>query len=337
MTLPEIKATDLEFLQRLSALTNIIPLIAKSDLLSNEDVQTLRTSIAGELHSAGIRSFILNPTESTPSMTYTVCSAPSNDEDNMDASLLMSPDYVQPLLSSELAGLIHQVFDKDNISWLRHLSALKLIHVQKRKGDLSMEALQSRSSLSLLHRRSLISPPLAASPSSSQMMVSHASGASSYVQIRVADHTQREEKLAQVRLAKWARDLQRSLQNERKRYEALSRGERALWLTQRLGECVSDGSLVPVKTLAEPSSPDKGSLSLNPDATGVSFQTLGDGGDPLGLLRWNEAMKRRGRIAFQVVGSFGILGAVAVWMARSWGIADDASPGWTWIWWGNRL
>ena len=63
---------------------------------------------------------------------------------------------------------------------------------------------------------------------------------------RIADYTQREETMAQVHLAKWATDLQRSLQNERERYTAIARDDRAFWLTERLSECVDDGSLVPI-------------------------------------------------------------------------------------------
>jgi len=72
------------------------------------------------------------------------------------------------------------------------------------------------------------------------------SASTSYALARITDHTQREERLAQIRLANWASELQRSLANERAQYEATARNERAIWLTEKLGECVQDGMLVAV-------------------------------------------------------------------------------------------
>lgn len=51
---------------------------------------------------------------------FAVSSARADDDDNMDASVLMSPDYEPPLVESELSALVERVFDPDNIAWLRH-------------------------------------------------------------------------------------------------------------------------------------------------------------------------------------------------------------------------
>lgn len=328
----ELKPVDLDFIRQLSALTNVIPLIAKADSLSHEEAQSLKESIASDLISAGLRPFLFN-SESTTSPPYTVCSASSNDDDNMDASLLMSPEYVRPLVSSELSTLVHQIFDKDNVSWLRHLAAKKLVHSQRGIGKsfLSAHFPSSPTTFNPLQNSFLNSSISQMSSTTSQAVISYASGASSYVQARIADHTQREEKLAELRLAKWAGDLQRCLQNERTRYEAISRGERALWLTQRLGECVEDGSLAPVRGI------EKDAISMRTEPMNSSISTgLVNARDPLGLLSWNEAVRRRGWIAVQVVGGFGVLGAMAVWMVRSWGAGADAYSNWTWAWWAGK-
>ncbi len=79
---------------------------------------------------------------------------------------------------------------------------------------------------------------------------------SSYALASVTDHAQREERLAQVRLANWAAELQKSLANERAQYEALARSERAFWLTEKLNECVQDGMLVPVSRDGSGRSPE---------------------------------------------------------------------------------
>ena len=240
----------------------------------------------------------------------------------MEASLLMSPDYVQPLQSSELGMLVQDIFDKDHISRLRHLAAIKLIRHRTSSQALPPSPL-SPSPLNILQNSSLLSSTSSSlSPTTSQALITHPNSSATYVQARIADHTQREEKLAQVRLAKWAGDLQRGMHNERLRYEALAHGERALWLTQRLGECVNEGSLVPTV----PGSPEKGLASWSGARPGGTLDT----GDPLGLVRWSEGVRRRGWVVAQVVGAFGALGAVAVWVVKSW----EWDVGWeNGVWW----
>jgi hypothetical protein len=157
---------------------------------------------------------------------------------------------------------------------------------------------------------------------------------------RVADHTQREEQLAQVRLAKWASDLQRSLQNERQRYEALARGERAVWLTERLSECVVDGTLLPLtqtpgfcgfQTLSE-----NGNQSLTirtGDGRNIKYRVASLAPhDPLGLIKWSDDLKRRGWILVQVIGSFGVVGGLALWIARTWGFPSEGFSEWNLAW-----
>lgn len=320
-------------MHRLSNFTNVVPLIAKSDCLASEEAQALKSSVVSLLRTADIRPFLFSSDNSSIS-PYTVCSTSSNDDDNMDASLLMSPDYVQPLVSSELSTLVHHIFDQDNVSWLRHIAAMKLVHSQRRMKQLNnpISFPTSPTSLNLTRSHSTYPASQISSSTTSQAVISYASGASSYIQARVADHTQREEKLAQLRLAKWAGDLQRHLQDERARYETVSRGERALWLTQRLGECVDDGSLVPVRGLEK----DMHTTRTEPVERSASYGLL-NARDPLGLLGWNETMRQRGWVAFQVAGGFGVLGAMAVWIIRTWGAGADAYSGWTWAWWGAKV
>ena len=330
----ELKDEDIVFLQRLATLTNIIPLIAKSDTLSPEETEVLKRSTFQRLRHAEIKPFSFDGEAAIASYAYTVCAAPADDNDNMDASMLMSPEYVQPLIPSELANLVQQVFDQDNIACMRHLAARKLVRSQGLKA-LTIQNSFPRSTSSPVQGRPLASlMSTAYSPITSQAMVSCTNGMSPYAQARIADHTQQEEKLAQIRLARWAGELQRSLHNERARYEAISRGERAVWLTEKIGECIDDGSLVPAheSSLAAPTEMGLKATKLElPRLSG--HRGLLDPGDPLGLLRWNEIIKRKGWIAFQVVGSVGILGAMAVWVWRAWGSGDDGyTTTWNWGW-----
>ena len=314
-------------------MTNIILLIGKVDTLSDSDVQELKTSLSNRLKVANVKLFTFKEESLRSIESYAVCSAPSSDEDNMDASLLMSPDYVQPLLPSELSILVEQIFQKDNASWLKHSAVKKLV-----KWNVS-----SRETPRTIHNwRPEITPRLSsampsAMTSSSILSMSSISpgtlalrppGPSSFLQAKTADHMLKEEKLAELHLAHWANELRRSLQNERARYEELAKGERVLWLTEKLHESVRDD--------------DSRNCSTEPRNAIVSFRraaarsfkngSIGDMGDPLGLMRWNDTMKRRGWIAFQLMSGFGVLGAIAVWISRNWGAGVESTGAWHWGW-----
>jgi len=312
-----VKPVDIEYLRRLSHLTNVIPLIARSEAFSEEQISSIKEHILSELQAANIKPFLfgLNPEAaqhtSYPSAPFAISTTPSKDHENMDASLLMSPDYVQPLIGSELPSLVAQMFDRDTISWLRHSAAKKFV--------------QWRASSTPISRPQSLYQPLSSSCVSSQILTAPVGATTSFALARITDHTQREEKIAQVRLANWAADLQRSLQNERARFDALARSERAVWLTERLGECVQDGTIIPVsQARRELPQFDSGSGALVKQGTYSrrrererEMRGVLDAHDPLGLLKLNEEMKRRGWIVLKLVSSFSILGGIAFWITRS--------------------
>lgn len=339
---PDLKSSDIEFMKRLSQLTSIIPIIAKSDKLTYSEVQALKSSISNNMSTAGLKPFTFPSSDAAIHRPYTVCSAPSDDEDNMDASLLMSPEYVRPLLPSELVTLMEQVFDKDNMSFLRYAAAKKVVQWREPRHSIP-RIVPLRESLPPHLSRVVTSPSTSSSMASSLstasgVLVSYPHTPSSYLQARIADHINSEERLAEFRLANWAGDLQRSLQNERARYEALARGEQVVWLTEQLNHRVQDEAMVlSQRTIGQDSAVDKALVSLR-DSTAASlpYRRLVDPADPLGIIRWNESMKQRGWLTFQLVGSFGVLGAVAVWIARSWGLGvGDGLGGWTSGWFGG--
>lgn len=319
---------DIECIRRLSQFSNVIPLISKADTLSEEEIASLKLSFIDSASEASIKPFLFGGAlvdhggPEGSHAPFAVSSASTSDSETMDASILMSPDYVQPLASSELGSLLEMLFDQDNLAWLRHSAAKKLIqshHIQPSNTHSAGSSLSSSQSSHFtfppkpLSRSNTVNPP-------------------GYALARVTDYTQREEQLAQVRLAKWSTDLQRSLQNERERYEALARDERAVWLTERLGECVVDGTLVP---LAEtPGFSGFQSLRGNDnvftfegrEGRCVKYRVANRGHhDPLGLIQWNDELKRRGWILVQVVGSVGVVGGLALWVARVWGLTQNTS------------
>jgi len=61
--------------------------------------------------------------------------------------------------------------------------------------------------------------------------------------------------------------------------------------------------------------------------------------DPLGLLEWEERVRRRGLVVLKVLGGCGVVGAVAVWITRSWWSGGDdglfLGGGWSWNWFGG--
>lgn len=335
-------------MQRLAPLTNIVPILSHADVLSSEQIETAKKAIRNQFHSANMKAFsFIQSLDSSielskPDLPYAVSTIAGNDHETMDASLLMSPDYVKPLISSELATLVSQLFNPDNMSWLRHSAARKCVNY--RNGSVSpsqsqniCQSISTNSALSLLPASQILTGPLGAT--------------NSYALARITDHTQREEHLAQVRLSKWAADLQRSLQNERLRFEALARGERAVWLTERLNECVQDGTLVPLSS-ARPTNGESPLSSSGPivktgtysrkQASNRGSGTMGminvNQDDPLGIVQLNEEMKRRMWSAVQIAGSFGVLGGLTIWLSRGWGIGVENEGRWEWgIEWGRLL
>ncbi|KAL4959874.1 uncharacterized protein BDV14DRAFT_193406 [Aspergillus stella-maris] len=317
----ETLPSDMESINKLSTWTNVIPVIAKSDLLTPEQISDLKSAYSERARASSLQPLHLFRDGSLDfdEPPFAVSSAKSNDDSIMDASTLMSPDYVQPLVASDLASLVQSLFDRETLAWLRHSAAKKLSQRQRE----------------MISRRQHTVQDSALSFSSSSYGL-----APSYAMARVSDYSRHEEKRAQIQLAKWASDLQQSLQNERERYAALARGERAVWLTERLGECVVDGSLVPVTQ-----TPGFGGLSRPPDKVdaGVLISTengrsveyhIGDISslDPLGVVRWSEDLKQRGWAIVQVVGSFGVVGGLALWLAKTWGLSSRSFSEWRFDW-----
>ncbi|KAF2476193.1 uncharacterized protein BDR25DRAFT_252050 [Lindgomyces ingoldianus] len=406
---------DVEYMQRLSSLTSVIPIIAKSDTLSPSEIIAVKTSILARLQTTSIKPFFFGqavddallavqglsvPGSSSTSLSepcqysvnvpthpYTISSTPGPDPDTMDASLLMSPDYVQPLLPSELATLVSQVFDPESIAWLRHSAAKKFIAWRRRSklpGDsfilhsFAQQRHQQRSSISsssvglnggalntsttssifsatspsgvLVPRATspfylsnsnfnsnLQSPFPASSPSLSHAPLEGLEGPTAFSLARYNNYTQGEQRFAEVRLARWASDLQRSLRNERERFEELQRNERAKWLLERVGEEVRGGNIS--------SSPRNGSpradwaMIRHGDRKGTNADEhwYGRGGrldarDPLGLCDFSDEVRKRGFVLVKVLGGMSVLGAVVVAVVRACGVEAGLPEAGLWSW-----
>lgn len=140
-----------------------------------------------------------------------------------------------------------------------------------------------------------------------------------------------------MRLAKWATDLQRSLRNERERYEELQRTERAKWLLERVGEEVASGNIV-----ASPGGSPRASWAVvrhgNSKETSTVRERYGrpgqlDSRDPLGLCDFSDEVRRRGFVLVKVLGGVSVLGAVVVAVVRAcgWEMASPEGGLWGWM------
>jgi hypothetical protein len=65
---------------------------------------------------------------------FAVSSLQGSDPSEMDASLLMSESYSPPLHASDLPHLLNQLFDPENMSWLRHSAGRKYLSCRRRQG-----------------------------------------------------------------------------------------------------------------------------------------------------------------------------------------------------------
>lgn len=117
-------------------MTNTIPLLARADELTDEEVRLSRDRIRQSLGGEDLECFsFANPEPARelelPSI-YAVSSATQPDRDTIDASILMSSEYLQPLVTTELGELVHRIFSLDGSSWLRHSAAVKSVNWRRR-------------------------------------------------------------------------------------------------------------------------------------------------------------------------------------------------------------
>ncbi|EMD89827.1 hypothetical protein COCHEDRAFT_1225432 [Bipolaris maydis C5] len=395
---------DIEYMQRLSYLTNVIPIIAKSDTLSAHEVVALKTSILAQLQTTAFRPFFFGETIddallnvqglslpktpvssasseenqypfTTSTYPYAVSSTLGLDHDNMDASLLMSPDYVQPLLPSELTALVNQIFDPESITWLRHSAAKKFVawrHRVKLPGESimvrSIAQPRSPTTASIGLNGATSNPSLASSvfsatspsgvlvpgsgspfyPSNLQspILASSTSLANSealepppnFSLARYGHAPQGDQRFSEIRIARWATDLQRSRRNERDRFDELQSKERARWMLECVNEEAAKGSLVATSPGAAP----RAEWAMVRHGDEKNTRGIGnryaramvglDSRDPLGLCNLSDELKRRSYALVKVLGGVSVLGAVIVAVSRACGMEAGLVPAAWWRW-----
>lgn len=292
--------------------------------MTAETIAQRKLQIRSDLMEAGIRPFPLKGGSTWP---YAVSSLAGSDHDIMDASVLMSPDYVQPLVPSELSSLVQQIFCENGASWLRHAAAQKYLQ-WKKLGNSS--------------RPGGIPGPLA-TPAGNSLV---ATGLRAYSQTRNADQQQQyhhhqqqqqQERLARVQMANWASNLGRNLKREQAQLEALAYEERAEWLLRKVSEEYGEGRLVAAghRTVSVQGE-EKMGRSRNRKQHGTLTEPHQD---PLGLVEVTANLKARGWDAVQLLGSLGLTGGLAFWAAKqgwcvqaiAWGVES-----WAAVWRADR-
>ncbi len=136
-------ATDVDTITALQGMTNVIPLLARADELSSEEVTASKDKVEEALGDSHANCFSFASPESVGESThvFAVSSATRSDPETIDASILMSSDYLQPLVDTELSHLVGHIFSPEGSSWLRHSAALKA--VSWRRHQLRSSSLQS--------------------------------------------------------------------------------------------------------------------------------------------------------------------------------------------------
>lgn len=315
-------------LRSLSKFTNFIPLIGKADRVSAEELRLRKEQILQllELVDATPCELMRSDGGIETQQPLGISSLPGDDNDTIDASILMSSQYLAPLVPSELSQLLDDILEPEPVTRLRYESSWKFLawrrgnlayhlgqaHLPRSLSPLpgyqttdlasdgsfpedSSKALVQPSASSLGHSESSAAPKHAASSA----VVTGTSALARYNEL-----AQPSEPFRQVRLAKWAKDLQNSLQNQSRRYQRFYQAPLSDWAVD---EDDKHQALVTMKGGRQPA---RGHLG---GEVGVI-----DPRDPLGMLAFAQAFRRRGLLVVQLVGGCGIIGAICYCAAKNW-------------------
>ncbi|KAK0316102.1 hypothetical protein LTR82_012395 [Friedmanniomyces endolithicus] len=352
-----LEGKERELFETMCKCTNVVPLIGHADSVPESDIDTRRQQVIDMIEECGQECFALSDAAMEPgpkdgqqhATPLAISSALGDDAETIDASILMSSQYMQPLVPSELGYLVEHLLDPDDIARMRHISATKfLLWRQQNLGhhlvDIQKQVLLHRSPLfghtlpsatytgSLLEEPSKVLVPHASSSyfrSASPSAISETSASGGAATSAALAHYNEQPPapgsdtapFRQVRLAKWARDLQRGLENERRKYQHK-------YFPQQPSTAGADWDLRAETSTEEASNNEKaiipGTSTDKPTASPPSRGRLGgdiaviDPRDPLGVLAFTQRFRRQGWVALRVARGCGLVGALAWWVVRNW-------------------
>lgn len=301
MVAQQLKPADLEYMRRLSQLTNVIPILSRVDTMSSQQIESCKNQITGQIQDAGIRTFTFDSRSApacAPATPYAVSSAKGSDHETMDASLLMSSHYVEPLMGTELLYVVDKIFSVEGASWLRHASARKYVDWR---------------SASPPRPRHLYKPLNAPGPSTSDALVRYAGRSGDLV--RIPESTAQEPRFkldegTRLYVADWAADLQRSLAAEKDQCLAMPRSCDVPDLRDRAVISTSGPDRNGHVQQRRAQRSDSGRVKQKPAKRTVIKQ------DPLGLLQVSADLKASSWVALELLGSLGLLSGLALWFSR---------------------
>ncbi|KAF2671404.1 hypothetical protein BT63DRAFT_423601 [Microthyrium microscopicum] len=331
---------ELDVFRHLASLTNVIPLIAKADQLTEAEQKQFKLRILGGLqhrtkpflfgssvHDA-MDSLLDEPSSSTsdhepstPSVSnsmnqlptkkaaippFAISSLTGSDALEMDASLLMASTYSPPLLSSELSDLVSTLFDPESMLWLRHSAASKYLSWRARQLAAARSAITSTDMTTI--------DPFRRTRSSGNRSGSLVN----------SSHRRRSEPVP-----RWPADFR-----DVSVLDGLPNDQRARWLLQRVNEEVGRGNIGVVDA---PS--DLLSASQRPALTSSSSEGREVFGPVVSRRRGDLptwARKGRGkRSALQDIDPADPLGLIRVWdgwgRVVAWGVGGGVMVGAVWV------
>jgi hypothetical protein len=124
----EITETQQECLRLIAECTNLIPVIGQADRMTDEILNARRRILSDALRSARVETYEIAGGIAKP---LAVSSARKDDADIIDASVLMSSQYMPPLVTSGLHCLVEHLFDPSNMARLCRLSAQRAATYRK--------------------------------------------------------------------------------------------------------------------------------------------------------------------------------------------------------------
>ncbi|KAF7561872.1 hypothetical protein G7046_g2264 [Stylonectria norvegica] len=120
---------DVECIKHVQNMTNVIPILARTDELSGDATALARQRVAQELADEGLECFSFAGPDGPETMeslqVYAISTETQPDYDTMDASVLMNSEYFPPLVPTDLNRLVGHLFSVDGSARLRHSAALK--------------------------------------------------------------------------------------------------------------------------------------------------------------------------------------------------------------------
>lgn len=313
-----------ELLQLISRQTNLIPVIGRADQLSPEALRTARQSLAEKLAAMHVEWYRLAGGMDEP---FAISAAQQDDRDVIDASLLMSSQYMPALMASDLESLTASLFSHINMARLRRSSASKVL--EWRKGFIRETRLQLQTSEyalsshggqgsaavtsagSMREDPSKILVPYGFSSyyRSISPSVSEISGLPSSVRTFGLQHNHSDGimPLREITTAKWAQDLEMNHSREGRKLFEMYNHPPSDWSPEQDPEKTSHQALVPAHELQRPA---RGRL-------GGDFGVI-DPRDPLGVLAITQGFGRRSYLALQIASGCGLLGAMCYCVIRYW-------------------